>query len=118
MPPDHWPLRRAAAILSRVRSEMISRSNWAKDNRTLRTNRPIDVAVLNCWVTETKAKRSAKHEAAPQSPRQGAQTNSTRPDAAAMLNGKPVEISKIEVSMGAVAKCLCNGELLEIMTTI
>ena len=26
-PPDHFPLRRAAAILSRVRSEMISRSN-------------------------------------------------------------------------------------------
>ena len=55
MPPDHLPLRRAAAILSRVRSEMISRSNWAKDNSTLRTSRPIDVALLNCCVTDTKA---------------------------------------------------------------
>jgi hypothetical protein len=33
---------------------MISRSNWAKDNRTLSTSPPIDVAVLNCCVTLTK----------------------------------------------------------------
>jgi len=53
MPPDHFPLRRAAAILSRVRSLIISRSNWANDRSTLRISRPIDVAVLNAWVTLT-----------------------------------------------------------------
>jgi len=57
LPPDHLPLRRAAAILSRVRSEMISRSNWANDSKTLSINRPIDALVLNCWVTETKETR-------------------------------------------------------------
>ena len=31
-----------------------SRSNWAKDNSTLRVSRPIEVAVLKAWVTETK----------------------------------------------------------------
>ena len=30
-----------------------SRSNWAKDKRTFRVKRPIDVVVLNYWVTET-----------------------------------------------------------------
>jgi hypothetical protein len=40
-------------ILSRIRSEVTSRSNWAKDKSTLRVNRPIEVVVLNCWVTET-----------------------------------------------------------------
>lgn len=53
MPPVHLPLRRVAAILSRVRSEIISRSNWAKLSSTLSISRPIDVLVLNCWVTET-----------------------------------------------------------------
>src|SRR6266436_2729558 len=33
---------------------MTSRSNCAKDNRTLRVKRPIEVVVLNCCVTETK----------------------------------------------------------------
>ena len=32
---------------------MTSRSNWVKDNSTLRVNRPIELVVLNCWVTET-----------------------------------------------------------------
>src|SRR4030081_1343381 len=43
-----------AAILSRMRSPVTSRSNWAKDRSTLRVSRPIEVVVLNCWVTETK----------------------------------------------------------------
>ena len=43
-----------AAILSRTRSPASSRSNWAKDRSTLRVSRPIEVVVLNCWVTETK----------------------------------------------------------------
>jgi len=33
----------------------------------------------------------------------------------AMLDGKAVDVSKIEVSVGAVAKCLCNGEFMENM---
>jgi hypothetical protein len=40
--------------LSRVRSAIISRSNWAKESKTLSTSRPIEVAVLNRWVMETK----------------------------------------------------------------
>src|SRR6516225_7672596 len=53
-PPIHIPFFFDAAILSRMRSPMTSRSNWAKDNRTLRVRRPIEVVVLNCCVTETK----------------------------------------------------------------
>jgi hypothetical protein len=45
-PPDHLPLRRAAASLSRVRSAINSRSNWANDNSTFSTNRPIDALVV------------------------------------------------------------------------
>jgi len=33
---------------------MTSRSNCAKDNKTFRVKRPIEVVVLNCCVTETK----------------------------------------------------------------
>src|SRR5260221_3003034 len=47
-------VRLEAAILSRMRSEVTSRSNWANDNRTLSVSRPMEVVVLNCWVTETK----------------------------------------------------------------
>src|SRR6476620_615669 len=53
LPPTHRPLRLEAAILSRIRSEVPSRSNWAKDSSTLRVSRPMEVVVLNCWVTET-----------------------------------------------------------------
>jgi len=42
-----------AAILSRIRSPVTSRSNWANDSSTLRVSRPIELVVLNCWVTET-----------------------------------------------------------------
>src|SRR5439155_15269084 len=42
-----------APILSRIRSPVTSRSNWAKDNSTLRVSRPIELVVLNCWVTDT-----------------------------------------------------------------
>src|SRR5271169_6177444 len=52
-PPIHIPFFFEAAILSRMRSPMTSRSNCAKDNRTLRVRRPIEVVVLNCCVTET-----------------------------------------------------------------
>src|SRR6266481_130019 len=51
---DRGPFRFEAAILSRIRSEVTSRSNWAKDRSTLRVSRPMEVVVLNCWVTETK----------------------------------------------------------------
>src|ERR1700757_1257788 len=53
-PPIHIPFFFEAAILSRMRSPMTSRSNCAKDNRTFRVRRPIEVVVLNCCVTETK----------------------------------------------------------------
>src|SRR4029453_6181602 len=53
-PPIHIPFFFEAAILSGMRSPMTSRSNCAKDNRTLRVRRPIEVVVLNCCVTETK----------------------------------------------------------------
>ena len=43
-----------AAILSRIRSPVTSRSNWAKDSSTLSVSLPMDDVVLNCWVTETK----------------------------------------------------------------
>src|ERR1700747_3070171 len=43
-----------AAILSRMRSPVTSRSNWAKDNSTLSVRRPIEVVVLNCCVTENE----------------------------------------------------------------
>ena len=39
--------------MSRTRSDANSRSNWAKDNSTLSVSRPIEVVVLNCWVTDT-----------------------------------------------------------------
>jgi len=37
-----------------MRSEVTSRSNWAKDSNTLSVSLPIEVVVLNCCVTETK----------------------------------------------------------------
>jgi hypothetical protein len=36
-----------------MRSLVTSRSNWAKESSTFRVSRPIEVVVLNCWVTET-----------------------------------------------------------------
>src|SRR5215467_835277 len=52
-PAHPHPFLFDAAILSRMRSPMTSRSNCAKDSRTLRVKRPIEVVVLNCCVTET-----------------------------------------------------------------
>ncbi len=48
------PFLRLAATLSRMRSAVTSRSNWAKDSRMFSVSRPIDVVVLNDCVTETK----------------------------------------------------------------
>ena len=43
MPPTHSPLRLEAAILSRMRSEVTSRSNWANDiEPTLRKSITLD----------------------------------------------------------------------------
>jgi hypothetical protein len=52
-PPIQMPFLFEAAILSRIRSPVTSRSNWAKDRSTFRVNRPMLVVVLNAWVTET-----------------------------------------------------------------
>jgi hypothetical protein len=48
------PFFRLAATLSRMRSAVTSRSNWAKDSRMFSVSRPIDVVVLKDCVTETK----------------------------------------------------------------
>ena len=50
----NMPFCRDALILSRMRSAVTSRSNWAKLSRMLSVSRPIEVVVLNDWVTETK----------------------------------------------------------------
>jgi hypothetical protein len=47
------PLRLEAAILSRTRSPITSRSNWAKESNTLRVSRPMLEVVLNDWVMDT-----------------------------------------------------------------
>ena len=36
-----------------MRSPVTSRSNWAKESRTLSVSRPMEVVVLKAWVTET-----------------------------------------------------------------
>ena len=41
MPPIHMPFFLEAAILSRMRSPVTSRSNWAKDNSTFSVSRPM-----------------------------------------------------------------------------
>src|SRR3954452_265974 len=53
-----------------MRSEVTSRSNWANDSNTFRVSRPIEVVVLNCWVTETKDTpwRSTKSNSLAKSP--------------------------------------------------
>ena len=48
------PFLRLAATLSRMRSAVTSRSNWAKLSRMFSVSRPMDVVVLNACVTETK----------------------------------------------------------------
>ena len=42
-----------AAILSRIRSPVTCRSNWANESSTLRVSRPMLVVVLKAWVIET-----------------------------------------------------------------
>ncbi len=46
MPPIQRHLRFEAAILSRIRSAVTSRSNWAKERSTLSVSRPMLVALL------------------------------------------------------------------------
>ena len=47
------PLRLEAAILSRTRSPITSRSNWAKESTTLSVSRSMLEMVLNAWVIDT-----------------------------------------------------------------
>src|SRR2546430_1214069 len=47
------PLRLEAAILSRTRSPISSRSNWANDSSTLSVSRPMLELVLKDCVTDT-----------------------------------------------------------------
>src|SRR4051794_24211726 len=53
-PPIHMPRARDARNLSRMRSPITSRSNWAKESRMLSVSRPMLVVVLNDCVTLTK----------------------------------------------------------------
>jgi hypothetical protein len=53
LPPAHIPAFFEDANLSRMRSPVASRSNWANDIRTLRVSLPIEVVVLKDWVTDT-----------------------------------------------------------------
>ena len=48
------PFFRLAATLSRMRSAVTSRSNWANESRMFSVSLPIDVVVLKLCVTETK----------------------------------------------------------------
>ena len=48
------PFLRLAATLSRIRSAVTSRSNWANDSRMFSVSRPMEVVVLNDCVTDTK----------------------------------------------------------------
>lgn len=65
LPPIHMPFFFEAAILSRIRSPVTSRSNWAKDSRTFSVSRPIEVVVLKACVTETKLTPPAASTRAP-----------------------------------------------------
>src|SRR5262249_59526265 len=47
------PLRLEAAILSRTRSPISERSNWANDSGTLSVSRPMLELGLKDWVTDT-----------------------------------------------------------------
>jgi hypothetical protein len=53
-PPIQSPFFFDAAILSRMRSPVTSRSNCAKERSTLSVSRPMLDVVLKAWVTETK----------------------------------------------------------------
>src|SRR5580692_8008333 len=55
MPPTHLPFRRAAPILSRVRSAIICLSNSANDNRMLSVSRPSEPVVFSGCVTRYQA---------------------------------------------------------------
>ena len=48
------PFALEAAILSRTRSAVTSRSNCAKESSTFSVSLPIEEVVLKAWVTETK----------------------------------------------------------------
>ncbi len=52
-PPIHMSFFLDAAILSRIRSPVTSRSNWAKESSTLSVRRPMLLVVLNACVTDT-----------------------------------------------------------------
>ena len=60
-PPIQMPFRFEAATLSRIRSPVISRSNWAKDSSMFRVSRPMLVVVLKAWVTEMKETQCASN---------------------------------------------------------
>jgi hypothetical protein len=44
-----------------MRSPVTSRSNWANESRTFSVSRPIELVVLNAWVTLTKLTSDASN---------------------------------------------------------
>ena len=122
-PPIHLPFRRAADILSRVRSEMISRSNWANDRRMFSVRRPMDVVVLKLLRDRDEAHAIlVKHFYNPRKVRQG----STDPvdlvdhdavDSPRLNRGeKPLQCRAIHVGPGVAAIVEVIGEHLPALT--
>src|SRR5258705_606539 len=62
LPPTQRPLRLEAAILSRIRSDVTSRSNWAKDKSTLSVSRPIEVACVGKQNAAVRADHVGRRE--------------------------------------------------------
>src|ERR1700730_10286973 len=58
-PPTQRPLRLEAAILSRTRSPITSRSNWAKESSTLSVSRPMLDVVVQDGAVEVRVRESA-----------------------------------------------------------
>src|ERR1700730_6699170 len=61
MPPIHVPFFLEAATLSRIRSPMTSRSNWAKDKRTFEAARTKQHHALAVAAEITRAQPRRKH---------------------------------------------------------
>ena len=53
VPPGCYFRMHLVGYFEGIRSPVTSRSNWAKESSMLRVSRPIEVVVLNCWVTDT-----------------------------------------------------------------
>ena len=111
------PLRLLAAILSRMRSPVTSRSNWANDSSTLSVSRPMLVVVLNAWVTDTNetpcpsnsSTNLAKSDRARVS-RSTLYTTITSTRRASHLGEQPLQGGAFERSAGEAAVVVAAGQ--------